>query len=281
MSVEAITWAFKVDAEDSSAKLVLISIADYADEDWRCWPSQKKIAQRCNMSIRAVRSALGRLETMGFLRREIRSRADGGRTTDLHVLLPHGDFVPGGDDVAKSSPLYQTQPLPPTAPTAGLTTLEPSEEEPPENHARDALAVRDVIWRDTPDASRKRSSKAQLLTALQAAARRGKKLTEIRDAVSAYFQDKDVAKEKHKFARGVHRVVNADFWENWHVQEPSNDLMFYQVQCSNWRKQMSYFLAGEDWNRASLGPRPDEPGCRIPLEIMAEFNYQPPRRAEG
>ena len=48
------------------------------------------------------------------------------------------------------------------------------------------------------------------------------------------------------------------------------------------RAWMQDFLdAPHQWRPYDRGPRPDEPNCRITAKIMAEFGYEPPRRARA
>lgn len=49
------------------AKLVLICMADYADDKGKCWPSFQKLSERCDMSRRHVIRVVADLEEMGFV----------------------------------------------------------------------------------------------------------------------------------------------------------------------------------------------------------------------
>lgn len=51
------------------AKLVLICMADYADDKGKCWPSFQKLSERCDMSRRHVIRVVADLEEMGFVRK--------------------------------------------------------------------------------------------------------------------------------------------------------------------------------------------------------------------
>jgi hypothetical protein len=51
------------------AKLVLICMADYADEKGKCWPSFQKLSERCDMSRRHVIRVVADLEELGFVRK--------------------------------------------------------------------------------------------------------------------------------------------------------------------------------------------------------------------
>ena len=87
MSVEALTWAFKQHPGSPSAKLVLVAIANHADEHARAWPSREVLAAYSDQSADTVSRRLRELEADGFIVREERLRADGGRTSDLIRLV--------------------------------------------------------------------------------------------------------------------------------------------------------------------------------------------------
>jgi hypothetical protein len=61
-------------------KMVLISMADQANDDGVCWPAVGTIARRCCMSERAVRSAMDHLEAVGLLARERRFNSSSNYT---------------------------------------------------------------------------------------------------------------------------------------------------------------------------------------------------------
>ena len=52
---------------DGRRKLVLVALADHADEDGLCWPSQALLAHRASISIRKLRVHLRGLENEGLL----------------------------------------------------------------------------------------------------------------------------------------------------------------------------------------------------------------------
>jgi len=43
-----------------------------------------------------------------------------------------------------------------------------------------------------------------------------------------------------------------------------------------WRDGVRQFLATRTWSVVGRGPRPGEPGCRVPAHILEEFNIRPP-----
>ena len=86
MSLEALTWAFNLELPTSGAKLTLLALANYANEDGEAYPSQKSIGIKTCLSERAVRSNLAILETLGVISRISRKRSNGSFTSDLFKI---------------------------------------------------------------------------------------------------------------------------------------------------------------------------------------------------
>ena len=85
MSVKALTWAFDqpISATD---KVVLLALADYANEHGLCWPSISSLVQRAHVGERTVQRALQSLEDAGFITRERRKRENGSDTSNIYRL---------------------------------------------------------------------------------------------------------------------------------------------------------------------------------------------------
>lgn len=83
MSSQAVAWAIVMQAGGPSAKAVLMSIANYANEYGECWASQQTIADGAEISVRQVRTILAGLVSRGLIERERRGGDGKGRQTDL------------------------------------------------------------------------------------------------------------------------------------------------------------------------------------------------------
>jgi hypothetical protein len=86
MSNEAITLARKVRGISSGARHQLLLLADHANKDWRCWPSQRSIADDQGVTIKTVQRNNERLERAGLITRQRRGKPGGGRFTDRYQL---------------------------------------------------------------------------------------------------------------------------------------------------------------------------------------------------
>lgn len=79
-------WARGIKTGSATVKSVLLAIANYADEEGVCWPSQDQLADDTELSRHSIMRALDQLEEMDLISRERRHRKDGSRSSDLIVL---------------------------------------------------------------------------------------------------------------------------------------------------------------------------------------------------
>jgi hypothetical protein len=118
MSVQAITWALDYAAGSVTEKVLLLVLANYANEFGVSWPSQKTLADQTALGERTVRRVLADMERRGVIRRIVRRRGNGSRQSDMILLAafegrkpaPPGMLDDGPDDVpdgAKSGPSDQ------------------------------------------------------------------------------------------------------------------------------------------------------------------------------
>lgn len=68
MSIKLMSQVWELEISQSE-KIVLLSLADQANDDGFCWPSIPTIARRCSLTERGVYKIIARLEESGFLQR--------------------------------------------------------------------------------------------------------------------------------------------------------------------------------------------------------------------
>lgn len=85
MSVRASTWAWSLEEVMGSEALVLLALADQANDEGFCWPSQEKLAPKARQSVSTLRRSLRSLEKMGLLTTITRSSTR-GRRSNLYLL---------------------------------------------------------------------------------------------------------------------------------------------------------------------------------------------------
>lgn len=107
MSNSWITWAFQQEylpgadkkqknKVPSGAKFVLMVLADHADEKGICWPSQKRMSEYTNMTLRSIGRHCDWLEEHGYIKRQ-RTKDEKGKWERYEYVLetPHDNLSKG------------------------------------------------------------------------------------------------------------------------------------------------------------------------------------------
>lgn len=114
----------------STQRLVMLSLADHADDDGRCYPSISRLCKRTGLSERAVQSNLKRLQSDGYL--TIKKNA-GPKGSNVFFVHP----TPAANAPPQQMHPAANAPLPPQEmhPTPAADAPEPSGtiNKPPEN----------------------------------------------------------------------------------------------------------------------------------------------------
>jgi hypothetical protein len=104
LSIIAMNWAWR-QALTPTLKLVLMALADAADDQGICWPSVSTPAKKSTVSTRTVRRSLRVLIDSGMLIAETRQRRDGSSTSNRYRLL-----IVGGDNLSPPCETGDTRP---------------------------------------------------------------------------------------------------------------------------------------------------------------------------
>lgn len=102
MSLKAMTCAMALRGVTASEKLLLLALANYADENMTCFPSQKRLAADACLSPRTVLKLLSDLEERRMISRDRRHRPDGSRSSDsitLHFAGSLGEAIAVGTEI--------------------------------------------------------------------------------------------------------------------------------------------------------------------------------------
>jgi pyruvate/2-oxoglutarate dehydrogenase complex dihydrolipoamide acyltransferase (E2) component len=132
MSITIMTQAWLADIP-SGRKLVLLSLADNANDRGECYPSVDAVAARCGLSVRAVQGHIADLEKTGMVSRENRH----GRS-NLFTLHHRRFCTPQNLHPAESAPTTPAESAPPqnlhpaeSAPHPAESAPHPAESAPP------------------------------------------------------------------------------------------------------------------------------------------------------
>jgi len=247
MSVQQITKALALRGVAQGAKLLLIVLANYADEDGECWPSQKRLAEDTGMTDRGVRKLLAGLVLSGFVTRRVRNRRDGSRGTDVITLHLDGPYQ-RNDDPPEQKPAKGKSAEPRAVitgtkvqlsaePGSGLTTFEPSLEpsmEPSLKRARDF----ERFWEAYPEKKGKRAAELAFVKALK----RG-------TIDQMIWAIEDAKSHSKKWLEGYipnpATWLNQDRWNDEHSDRPTASPQLIR-RHENMRRAVSGFAASAD-----------------------------------
>lgn len=100
MSVKASSWAWSLKTVSGQELLVLLALADAANDDGYCWPSQAEIADKARQVDRTVRRHVASLTQKGLVRVETRMRRGwgNGRSSNgyyLNLEMSDADVLAG------------------------------------------------------------------------------------------------------------------------------------------------------------------------------------------
>ena len=96
MSNRATSWAWDVEGLSPTQKLVLVKLADNANDDGYCWPSLPYIERHTGLSNSAVRTAIRSLEALGLMARVAQADERGTRPNHFQLHVPKASFAAAG-----------------------------------------------------------------------------------------------------------------------------------------------------------------------------------------
>jgi len=154
MSISCMNWAWQIQLPPTE-KLVLMSLADNADDLGQCYPSMKYIAKRCCVSKRTGQRILKILKQKELVSSQYRNRKDGSNTSNIYTLnigSTRGDsFTPPLHlpEILSKSASSQCKPVPirhesvtPT-PLKGVLSVTPITNKEP---SKETTTTVDLIW---------------------------------------------------------------------------------------------------------------------------------------
>ncbi|RLV60984.1 transcriptional regulator [Parashewanella curva] len=106
MSMDLMVKAMKINVGNPLRKLVLLKLADQANDHGECWPSYQHIADHCETSKRSVMTHVKKLEEDGLIRREYRKGEKGNSTNIFHLTFnkrPSENISPPSDPISPPS----------------------------------------------------------------------------------------------------------------------------------------------------------------------------------
>lgn len=159
MSIHISSAVWKAKTPDPSCKLVLLKLADNANDAGECWPSITTIAEETGLARSTVCEKLALLEREGWLSRDKERRVSTHYTLSIPASPPAG-LVRQPDYTSPPAGLDQSATRTTASPPAGPeSSLEPSL-----NHQGTVKALEigfENFWKLYPRKQSKKSAKAQ------------------------------------------------------------------------------------------------------------------------
>jgi hypothetical protein len=85
MSVKAINWAFEQQLTPTE-KVLLLALADHANDDGVCFPGHKRLERKCSLSRSTIKRGIRSLKSKGLLVIEERTDKSGRQTSNVYTL---------------------------------------------------------------------------------------------------------------------------------------------------------------------------------------------------
>jgi hypothetical protein len=116
VSFAAIRWALAQPVAKSSAKFVLIAMADCVNADnaseWLCWPSYRHLAERTSLDFKTVEAGVSRLKMLGYLFDTGKRAGQTSKVVVYRLNTPETGVVVGGNEgEGGSSPQHANAPV--------------------------------------------------------------------------------------------------------------------------------------------------------------------------
>lgn len=133
MSIKVMSQVWERADLDPYERLVMLCLADHADDDGRCYPAVSRLVARTGMKERGVQTVVKRLQAKGFIAIEANA---GRRGANLYTIIstPAPDAPPHGMHPAPHAPTPAPDAPHPRTPCGG--TPAPGAPEPSLNHHR-------------------------------------------------------------------------------------------------------------------------------------------------
>jgi len=103
MSLTATIWAWQTPTK-SLSKYVLLALADYADENGKCYSSLKRLTKKCGLSRSTICSHLKNLRTEGYIETEKRVSENGYQICNHYQLKIPESYLKASPPAGNSSP---------------------------------------------------------------------------------------------------------------------------------------------------------------------------------
>lgn len=276
MAFEAMAWAIKQEAGSTTGKMVLLMIANYADDNFETFAGHKALAAACECSEKTVFRQLALLEERGLIVRSHRQRNDGSRTSDLIRLNTDINANNQTDNLTVRGEIQTDNLSDPNRHGDGAYTVTNTITEKTKQKIlkeRDQYGnleqptfkrFMDEIWPHRWKEGDDRKPSYLAYCKLDAEQRDDCALVIGRAKV-------DFLKRENQFRKGMSVWLNANGWEYYAMLE--NAYAEDQEVLTDWDGWMKVWRESRAWH-PSLGPEPGYAGCKVPPQFLSPPNTE-------
>lgn len=278
MSGRATDWALSVRGIKPGARTILqLLCAHHNHKSEQCNPSIETLCEESELKRRAVLGHLQTLEAACLITRKTRSLGRGkGKATDfvLNMSICEAVSVPSNDDLQVQEHARAKEYTCKSMPLQVQADAPPYKEEPEENRkskGRNAVSpVFQSAWElylSCPvraSSQKKKPAAEQWAKAIKRAGSEERLLKALRAAVDA----RTGAEGFIPSLPHMHKWLRDDEWADAEREFGAGEQV--EVGLEAWRRAMRGFVDQGTWP-AFLGPKPGEPGCRVPEGMIRHW----------
>ncbi|WP_098027794.1 helix-turn-helix domain-containing protein [Escherichia coli] len=147
MSMNLMAKAMNIKVGNPLRKLVLIKLADNANDNGECWPSYQHVADQCEVSRSTVKSHIRALEEMGILKREFRRKGELNQSNVFYLTLDNAQQIQPESGGAGAAPRTYHSFEPVNEPKNIMFEHVRTEcEKTPDRHEETDKAFEEIFW---------------------------------------------------------------------------------------------------------------------------------------
>ena len=293
MSIQVMTLVFGRLCGSPTEKIVLLAMADHADDDGSdVRPSAATLAAKCDVTRETVFRTWKKLERKGLISKVGKKAVRGGAVTVWQLNLEAISELPKPGDILSLSDTQSREVVTEDHASSDRESPKPSENRPKEPSTLVGSHV-EIFWDAAPPSSRKRSSKKKLLAALKALPK-SIDLARVATAWSNYLSDPKTQRDNFEYVPAVDRWLRDHRFEAWMPAEVnllSSVELGDAVELARLKKErehaekLDFFFEALakygtwDGDRHGLGVDPRSPDADYPAELHAKHNITKMERA--
>ena len=135
----------------------------------------------------------------------------------------------------------------------------------PSVRASEFVETTEAIWKLLPSRKRKLTSKAKLVKPVTKILKAGHSSDVVIAAVARCYSEPRHKEDGGQFAPAAYSFLADGVWENYAPQVAADGA---DPDLSTWQNAMRLFVETGQWSSQVYGPKPGEPGCRVPDGLL-------------